>query len=69
MSSRDGYRVFTFTRGNDYSVDIVVRDGDIICFSNQTVPVGTTREVVLKFLDEAERAVQKLLGREDGVSA
>ncbi len=62
------FRIFCYKRGKDFSVDVIVKDGEFHCFGNQNIPPDTTEEVSLLFYKEAKTAVCNKTGEHDGVS-
>lgn len=58
-------QMFEYTRGDTFSVTVVVKNNEFHCFGKQTIPDGTPEDVALAFYKEAERAVTKKLNQQD----
>ena len=55
------YSVYRYTRGDNFSVKVVVNGYDNLTYSAVVTPDGTTQEVKLAFLEEAYTATIKQL--------
>lgn len=61
----DNVRLFKFTRGEDYSATILVRDGVVEGVVDESYPVGCPVDVAQAFITEAELVVNNRLVKED----
>lgn len=51
------YTVFTYKRGETFSVDCIVNGVDFITYYNLRIPEKTSSKIVQRFIEDAERAV------------
>ena len=58
-------KVFKFTRGENYSVDVAVSERDSFSFHNVVSPEGASVDVMEKFLYDAEVAAMKAVFEEE----
>lgn len=64
---KEDYRVFEYSRKDretgkvTYFAQIVVKGYDIICYNESILPPGIAEETAMKFFEEAEKAVLKLV--------
>lgn len=63
--SDESFRIFTYVRKDKvtgkekYKADIIVKDGNIICYGETLLPAGISEDTAMKFFEEAERSVMK----------
>jgi len=58
--------MYRFKRGDVFSVDVIVSNGESITFANIVKPDDTPNQVVEKLLEDAERAVLVQLNKKMG---
>lgn len=54
-------RIFEYCRGDDFKTKLIVLDNEIHCHMDEEYPTNCPTKVKLKFLEEAEVAVNKKL--------
>ena len=58
--------MYRFKRGDTYSVDVIVSNGESITYANIVKPEDTPTAVVEQLLEDAERAVLVKLNQKEG---
>lgn len=70
MVNTDEFRIFEYSRKEKqtgevkFKAQLVVKGYDIVCFGETVMPSGISEDIALKFFDEAERAVLKMIDSE-----
>ena len=54
-------KVYHYTRGILFNVDIIIKNKDTIMFKNIVSPKDSSKETIMDFLEEADKKVKTLL--------
>lgn len=57
-------RVFTYKRGEQYKVTLILNEDTSLTFESMDVPPGTSDDIVNQFLEEAETKIISVLEKE-----
>ena len=57
----DNIKIYNYTRGSNYSVDVIVKSKDNIMFRNIVAPPNSSNELLMEFTEEAEKKVKLMI--------